>query len=278
MLEEFITKYYIDPIVNDTGYNVVNTLTWIALLGVALYLLLLAMRKFEFTLTPRLVFATVPYFLIASSLRVMEDANLFQPPLQYVFITPFIYLFQGAVIGGLLLTLLILNDLGKIQKHIEIFGVVGMAWFILNLIILALFTKATNPWIPFVSIGITLGLTGILFGLGKGFKVDFLLDRLGLSVIFAHIFDGASTFLGVDYLGYYGKHVVEQNVIRTFGSAFPMLPIKLLAFIPIVFFIHTSFQDESRDEINLKNLIFLILLSSGLSPAIRNTIRMTLGV
>ena len=277
-VREFINRYYIDPVIQDSGYNVVNTFTWIALLGIAMYLLLLAMRRLDFTLTRKLVFATAPYFLVASTLRVMEDANLFQPPLNYIFITPFIYLFQGAVIGGLLLTLLILNDHGKIKKHIEIFAVVGIAWFILNLIILALFTKAVNPWIPFASMGIAFGIMGVIFGIGRAFNLGFLQDRLNLSVLFAHVFDGSSTFLGVDYLGYWGKHVVEQNVIRIFSSAFPMIPIKLLVFIPIVYFIYDTFKKETRDETNLKNLVLVVLLSAGISPAVRNAIRMTMGI
>ncbi|HIE59818.1 MAG TPA: DUF63 family protein, partial [Hydrogenothermaceae bacterium] len=45
MLKEFIQEYYIDPIVYKTGYNPINTLTWIAILLIAIILLFRFLRN-----------------------------------------------------------------------------------------------------------------------------------------------------------------------------------------------------------------------------------------
>ncbi|MBQ3620678.1 MAG: DUF63 family protein, partial [Methanosarcinaceae archaeon] len=37
---EFIHRYYLDPVINDSGYNIFNTLTWAVILGIAVFLLM----------------------------------------------------------------------------------------------------------------------------------------------------------------------------------------------------------------------------------------------
>jgi uncharacterized membrane protein len=58
------------------------------------------------------------------------------------------------------------------------------------------------------------------------------------------------------------------------GTALVMYPLKLMILIPVLALI----DDALKDDPSLKNLTKLALLTLGLAPALRNTIRLTLGI
>jgi uncharacterized membrane protein len=86
--------------------------------------------------------------------------------------------------------------------------------------------------------------------------------------------DASSTYVGVDWFGYTEKHVLPNFLIDLAGTALVMYPLKLLILIPVLALI----DDALKDEPSLKNLTKLALLTLGLAPALRNTIRLTLGI
>ncbi len=92
-------------------------------------------------------------------------------------------------------------------------------------------------------------------------------------IIYAHMLDASSTYIGVDWFGYYEKHVVPTFLIDLTGSAAVMFPLKLLVLLPVLSMIDNSVEDRS-----LRNLIKLTLITLGLAPAVRNTLRLALGV
>jgi uncharacterized membrane protein len=89
--------------------------------------------------------------------------------------------------------------------------------------------------------------------------------------------DASSTYVGVDKLGYYEKHVLPSYLIKLTGTALVMYPLKLIIFIGVLYLLDTQFEDDERSR-NMKMLIKMVILVLGLSPAVRNTIRMTLGI
>jgi uncharacterized membrane protein len=86
--------------------------------------------------------------------------------------------------------------------------------------------------------------------------------------------DASSTYVGVDWFDYTEKHVLPTFLIDLAGTALVMYPLKLLILIPVLVLI----DDALRDDPSLKNLTKLALLTLGLAPALRNTIRLTLGI
>jgi uncharacterized membrane protein len=52
-----------------------------------------------------------------------------------------------------------------------------------------------------------------------------------------------------------------------------MYPLKLLVLLPVLSILDTSMEDPS-----LRNLTKLVLITLGLAPAVRNTLRLTLGI
>ena len=93
----------------------------------------------------------------------------------------------------------------------------------------------------------------------------------------AHLMDASSTYIGIDKLGYFEKHVVPSYLIELTGTALVMYQLKLNIFIGVIYVIDTEFEVDER-SFNLKELIIMVILILGLSPATRNTVRMMLGI
>ena len=56
--------------------------------------------------------------------------------------------------------------------------------------------------------------------------LSFLDDRFNLMIIYAHMLDASSTYIGVDWFSYYEKHVVPTFLIDLTGSAAIMFPLE----------------------------------------------------
>ena len=64
-------------------------------------------------------------------------------------------------------------------------------------------------------------------------------------IIYAHMLDASSTYIGVDWFSYYEKHVVPTFLIDLTGSAAIMFPLKLLILLPVLSMIDRSIEDPS---------------------------------
>jgi len=265
----WIYRYYIDPIIYDTRYNPIDTATWAIILGLAILGLMRLFRRWELKMDERLVVYTLPFILAGSSLRVIEDAELVSPPWKYLLITPLIFFLVFLITATCLL--LTRKILGK--EFYRGYAAIGLAWTALDLA--ALFTVGfRNAWV--MAAVLLLGSTftvGILFLRHALPWLQFLDDRLNLMIIYAHLLDASSTYLGVDWFAYYEKHVVPTFLIDLTGTAAIMFPLKLLILLPVLSMIDRSLEDPS-----LCNLTKLTLITLGLAPAVRNTLRLALGV
>lgn len=138
-----------------------------------------------------------------------------------------------------------------------------------------------NP-VPAAAI-LILGISSTLAVYFVSSWLDFTLltNRLNISILFTHLLDASSTFIGIDWLGYYEKHVAPTFFINLAGNftthpSAVMYPLKLLVFIPVLYMLDHKFDtDKERRLIALMKLAILVL---GLSPATRNTLRILMGV
>jgi len=280
-LWQYIYKYYISGIVNDTSYNPVDTVTYAILLGISIFGVLKLLEKLDVEIDTRFIIAVTPYVLAGSALRVLEDSNAFTPPLRYLFVTPVIYFLMFAVTITLLTLAVILQRKGIIKDYHTLFGYAGVAWTLINLAILLSLEEIKNP-VPAAAI-LTLGVisTGAVYSISRMLDFTLLTNRLNISILFAHMLDASSTFIGMDWLGYYEKHVVPTFFIDFAGNftdhpSLVMYPLKLLVFIPVLYMLDNKFDiEKERKLINLMKLAILVL---GLSPATRNTLRLLMGV
>jgi uncharacterized membrane protein len=277
----YIDKYYISGIVYDTSYNIVDTLTYAIVLGISLFWVLKLLGKLKVQIDTRFLISITPYIIAGSSLRVLEDSKFFTPPLQYLFVTPLIYFFMFAVTISILAVAMDLEKKGKIRDYHTLFGYAGAAWAIFNIAALIAYDGIIMP-VPAAAIlflGITM--TGIVYFISRITNFQLLKDKVNISILFVHLFDASSTFVGIDWLNYYEKHVVPTFFIDLAGKftshpSIVMYPLKLMVFIPVLYMLDNDFEAEKEKK--LIGLLKLTILVLGLSPAVRNTLRIMMGV
>lgn len=277
----YIDKYYISGIVYDTSYNIVDTITYAIVLGISLFWVLKLLVKLKVQIDARFLISITPYVIAGSSLRVLEDSKFFISPLKYLFVTPLIYFFMFAVTISMLAIAIDLERKGKIRDYHTLFGYAGAVWAFFNIAMLIVYDGIVNP-VPAAAIfflGITM--TGIVYFISR--KINFLLltDKVNISILFTHLLDASSTFIGMDWLNYYEKHVVPTFFIDLAGKftshpSIVMIPLKLIVFIPVLYVLDNDFKTEKEKK--LIGLMKLTILVLGLSPAVRNTLRIMMGV
>jgi len=94
---DFWSQYFVDPIMADSKgevgakYNIYNTIAY----GIGFFILFMAINelltKWKIELGEKFVFSCIPLLLLGGVARVLEDADTFEPPIQYLFISPLIY-------------------------------------------------------------------------------------------------------------------------------------------------------------------------------------------
>ena len=275
---EFIITYYIHPITHDTGYNPVNTITWALVLVFFLFLTLKLLQRLRIQIDRRFIAAVLPYIVAGAILRVIEDAEFVKPPLSYLLITPLIFfLIFGCCLALLILAVQITKGRRFMTlQYTHVFGLFGLLWCLANLALLTRFAMIEAPWVPAAVMSIAGALTGAIYLIASRYHIRFLTDHLNLGVLTAHLLDATSSFIGIDLLGYSGKHVIERLIVEYTGTAASMYLLKLGILVPILYVLDMQFTQKDEEE--LKNLVLLALLMIGLAPAVRNTLRMMLGV
>jgi len=276
---QFINTYYLEPIKGDEGYNPINTFTWAIILGICIFGVFRLLEKLEVKITPRFIASVVPFVLAGSALRVFEDspAGIIHAPWSYLLITPNIYFLVFAITIICLWLSIRLQRAGLVKDYHVCFAGLGLLWFFINLAVLLYFQRIVAPFVPIFVIGAGTGLTYIFYLIARHFKSSIFTDPLNLSILLVHFMDASSTFIGVDTMGYYEKHVLPSYLIDLTGTALVMYPLKLIIFLGVIYVLDTQFENDERSQ-NLKMLIKMVIIVLGLSPATRNTIRMMLGI
>ncbi|WGI17288.1 DUF63 family protein [Methanonatronarchaeum sp. AMET-Sl] len=276
---EFIDKFYVQPIVQDAGYNPVNTITWAVLLVIFLFISLKILQKLDIKLDKGFVYSLVPFIFIGSGLRVVEDTGVIGEPYNYLLITPLIY-FLVALITLLILVLVSisrgkgLNNVSQ-NKSVFISGSVLAIFLAVYLSYISIGLSDTRLSVSFEIIVATLTITGLAFLISKWIDFKLLLDNLYLFIFGSHMFDASSTFVGIERLGATEKHVLPAYLIELTGTAGVMYPLKIIVILVVLWLVDSVFEE---DDTELKMIVLLAILVLGLAPALRNTMRLALGV
>ncbi len=120
LYDNFLWKYIIGPVIADAsghpvsyhgvkaheGYSFVSEIIYAIFLLLAIYILYLFFEKIGKTIDKKFFVASMPFILLGSFGRIMEDAGLFKEPFSFFFISPLIYIqigiyFSFAVAFGL---------------------------------------------------------------------------------------------------------------------------------------------------------------------------------
>lgn len=258
----FIKEYYIDSIVYKEGYNIVNTITFAIILVVAVYLLYRFLEK-RFEIDKKFVLSTIPYIILGSSARVIEDAGFLKPPISYLFMSPFIFFIIFFIaFPGLIVSRRFANE-----RYYYPYFAIGLVSTIVPLSLLFTNLEIVNPLVIPYGFLMATTISAVFYAVSSKTR-----NVLSLGVMFSHMLDGFVTFIGIQYHGYVEIHVLPSLIVETLGAlALPV--IKFIVIGGILYIIDTS---EEKDS--LKNFIKLALLVFGLAPALRNGLRISFGV
>lgn len=258
----FIKKYYIDSLIYKEGYNVVNTITFALILLVAVYLLYRFLER-RFSIDRKFVLSTLPYIVLGSSARVVEDAGFLRAPISYFFMSPFIFILIFFIAFP---TLMLAKRFAK-EKYYTPYCTVGLISTSVPLALLFTNLEIVNSLVfPYGTIAASF-VSAIFYA-----ALPRTRNLLSLAVMFSHMLDGFVTFIGIQYHGYVEIHVLPSLIVETIG-AFALPVIKFAVIAGILYFI-----DTSREKDDLKNFIKFALLVFGLAPGLRNGLRITFSV
>jgi len=293
--DRLVWKYLLGPVVADSqggvarlesgvtatpGYTLVSSAVY------AYYLLLAVVGSAEFIDSlgvggsSSFFFALLPFGVLGGAARAVEDAGALDAPVSYLFISPVIYFTMFAFAVTVFLVAVAAERRGHVGDYARVVAGAGGVAFVVVAAYLAYFGLSEGriaAWIP-VSV---VGASTVVFAV-----VWFAVDRLapivnegtgamGAALLWAHLTDGFSTVVGVEYLGYTEKQPVVDAVIGATGTTYSFVVLKA----GIVLLILYAFDAEFFEEFDrLPYLLLVAVLAVGLGPGTRNTVRMTLGI
>ncbi|HLE47690.1 MAG TPA: DUF63 family protein, partial [Candidatus Thermoplasmatota archaeon] len=126
------------------------------------------------------------------------------------------------------------------------------------------------------------------FGVHPG--MVFFAYPVNLIMVYGQSADGLMTSVGIDLFGYEEKHLVPGRLITLLGDAglpeplglYPttlvMVPLKFLIVLAVVWLIDLGQHQETGMRQNLVGLVKLAIIMVGLSPGVRDAVRLAMGV
>ena len=262
-IKSFFHKYFIDPIIYESGYNPVNTFTYGIVLVIAVFGIYKLLEKLKIKIDRRFFTGLLPFIILGSMLRVIEDAKIFH---SYWLISPLIYIFIFSITLPSLLFSYWLGKKTKTPYHFILFS--------FGFSILLIFVKFISvvTWIPFLYVGLLTVLWSFLLSVAKRISKSKFFSPINTGLILTHLFDASTTFVAIRFFGYGEQHVLARFLMQFIGPE-AMFIIKII-FIPLVLYVIDMVLKKKQTNRFLKFVVFII----GFAPGLRNLLRVAMGV
>lgn len=254
---DIINEYFVKPMVERTGYNVVNTLVYAAIALAAAYAIYKLLKRLRIAISERFALAVIPFVLLGAVVRVVVDAGRY--PYTPFTTSPGIYV----VIAAITLTCVLL-----LRGNARGMAAIGTLLLASQALLLPV------PQNAYAAAQIlALAILGTLVGLAIARLARVRLGALGSAVLLSHSLDGAATFVGVSALGYAEQHVLSNAIMGVSGSMLSFYAVKVLfASVAAPLVIRSDLKAEE------KNYVLLLLVIFGLAPGARDALRILGGV
>jgi len=277
----------------------VPPLLYLALLLSGTAILAALLYAFQPQFTQRTVLAMVPWVVVGAALHVFYQMDevfrngLYPGWAEPFFAAPAVYLTTFIAMGTVWLVASLLARQSASELHDRVANYLAVIGGGIMLVLLGLLGwQATAP-----AIGpprLVLPVVGLLLSLAVAFVVYVLLGAwrtyviaeartLGGLVLFAHVFDGITTAIGVDLLGV-GERSYLPRLIIDFAADLPTAPYLGTAWLFVVVktllavLLVVTFADYVSDYPRRGNLLFAALAFVGLGPALNNFFLFLLGL
>ncbi|MEW6748302.1 MAG: DUF63 family protein [Candidatus Micrarchaeota archaeon] len=277
-MEKFIYDYFVRPIWERSGYNIVNTAVY-ALIAIAAVYLIYRYMKGRIMIDDRFMGGVLSFVLFGSTVRVVTDSidgGVFQAvsPIHqfmldshlwdygYLTVSPGIYILTA----GLFLSSVLLLERAK---RMELLPYVGLALWLPHFLLLLPFMQYAIYAFPVLLLGaIPAYVAWMLYK-----------DYISMGIVGGQALDGAATFFVIDYFSqmtgihYFEQHVVGGFIGELFGTFFLFYLVKVgIAFLAV----HVLRSEKELDAEDMR-FIALALMIMGFAPGIRDVLRMVLG-
>lgn len=242
----------------DYAIAIVILLAILELLRRSLFRIVKLDKYFAASLAPAIAFGI--------AVRVLADAG-FYPKSDWWSVTPGIYLTAAAFGAAYLAASLYVQKKSGIEywKLSLFIGVLALPYFLLNLA--GYMKHPLRILYPLALAALISALIYSIFSLRK--ETEIFKRKENLAIIFAHLFDGSGTFIGMEYFGFSEEHIIPELLINLAGSAAVMIPLKLAVILAAIYLIE-KWKEEGADL--YYGMIKLTLFILGIGPGTRNAL------
>ena len=261
-----LKKYFIDPIYTGVGYNLYNTLVYGLILGIAIILSFKIVEKFKIQIDFKFLLALIPFLILGSMLRTLEDAAIL--PITAFLISPGIFFtIFGIVILASAVAYVIQKKIG--YNCNIVLGIIGLV-----ILFYPAFLIFKNVQIYFPLFYISLALiasTVSILGIIKYCNISYLEGLWVKIIIAAHMFDTSATVVAVEIYGYWEEHYIEGSIIESMGTSLILYPLKVLVLFTVIYMIQKILDDK-----NTISFWYLSIFILGFSPGLRDLLKIML--
>ncbi len=269
-ISSFFYEYFGKTIVEDAGYNIVNTITYAVIALLVFFFIIVPLIK-KFYGKADFSFALFLVFIVSTGamFRVMEESysniHLFTRSMNpfelgFYFITPGIYFLFLASAVILILLSYFLSKKYNLNKGFFIATISGIIFSVTFIFMLFKLTLVSDFFLIILSMfGIIAGIYFLLLL----FKVK--LTNIETLAVCGQVIDGVATFSALTfYPNFVEQHVVSNAVILGIGTwAFPV--IKLIIVLVLIFLLRYYKLEESK-----RNVILLFVILFGFATGVRD--------
>lgn len=248
----FVNQYFIEPIVFNEGYNLVNTTVYTLLAIVIVYLTFRFLKKLKISIDKRFALAIAPYVIFGALIRVLADSGILT---SYLLFSPMIWIEMFFFVILFFLVSL------SVQKRFEI--PYEKTLFLIGIILIPIpltFLKFVN----FLSLGLIfaffLPLT-LIFCLVKWNEENKIVSLI-------HGFDAITTTVAIQFFGYSELHVIPSILITSF-TPLSFIFVKVAVIVVVLLLIDRFSKDKQ-----FNNFLKLTIGIFGAGPAVRDSIRL----
>jgi len=264
----FFYEYFIKPIQYNEGYNAVNTTVYAIILGIAVLLLYRLLKRMEITVDERFFKALIPYIILGPLMRSMTDIGVL--PRTYLTVSPGGYF----VIATFALASLyvVWRHVGPTETFYPLYRDVGYL-LVGGLLFILLINHGKvhfNGRVLEYFIPSLLAAEAVIWLLSK--KISIIRENKVL--FYTHFYDATTTFVGIQFFGFWEQHVLARWMMATLKTPAAMYVEKFLILLPVVWVLDRWMEEEDRELINFVKLTIFIL---GFGPGTRNLLIMLLG-
>ena len=255
--------YFIRPVLEHTGYNLVNTMAYAVILIAALFFVYKMLAKTEIKLDGRLWIDLLPFVFLGGMLRALQDINFFGFLGVYhaLFVTPMIY-----VIIFLLAFAAIKVSRYLWKDFIRLFGVLLVVIFAVPVVM-----NAKNFGALFIIVAITfIGYSAVYLALRYA-KSGIIRNSFNSHILAAHLLDASAAFVAVSVVGGYKESGVFTSLMFSYSPGWMFIPLKAVIALLVIHFI----DKEAHGE--MKWILKFAVLVLGLGPGLHDAFSVLIG-